>query len=166
MGDTAVAFRLHELQASILTADEEISNLDRKIDAQIKTNASLDNQRDDEHQTLMDKINSNHSDELAADVVLTDHYKDTAAEACISALMKQQDAVLLREKAALKDLVLKYADSHLQSKEKELLTAHADEKVAALTVEEAQYMHHVQLAIIQHKERMGQVQGLQEDISP
>ena len=121
---------------------------------------------DEDHQKLLEKINKNHSDELAADVVLTEHYKDTAAEACISALMKQQDTTLLQEKESLKELVLKYADSHLQNKEKELLAAHADEKAAALTMEEERYMRQIQLAIIQHKERMAQVLGLQGDMSP
>ena len=166
MGDEAVRFRLQELQGLIFSTNDEIANLDKKIEEQIKVNASIQNQHEEDHQALLDKINGNHSDELAADVVLTEHYKDTAAEACISALMKQQDAQLLQEKETLKDMLLKYADSHLQSKEKELLTAHADEKAAALTMEEERYMHSVQLAIIQHKERMAQVQGLQDDLSP
>lgn len=167
MGEDAVAFRLQELQASILSANEELRSLNAKIEYQIKENMSLSNQSDNDHKDILDKINRNHCDELSADVVLTEHYKDDAAEACIHALMKQQDVMLLKEKESLKDLVLKYADSHLQSKEKSLLSALADEKAAALTEEEERYMHRVQLAIIQHKERMARTENsLHDEMSP
>lgn len=160
MGDSALVFRINELHEKISQCDEEILELDTQLE-QRQTQYTLDlSEKEASHKALMDKINTNHADELSADVVLTEHYQDGAAEACIAALMKQQDAVLLKEKEQLKNTLLEYADVHLQSREKSLLEMHANEKTAVMTAEEEDYMHRVQMAIISHKERMSHIDSL------
>lgn len=160
MGDSALVFRINELHEKISQCDEEILELDTQLE-QRQTQYTLDlSEKEASHKALMDKINTNHADELSADIVLTEHYQDGAAEACIAALMKQQDAVLLKEKEQLKNTLLEYADVHLQSREKSLLEMHANEKTAVMTAEEEDYMHRVQMAIISHKERMSHIDSL------
>lgn len=160
MGDSALVFRINELHEKISQCDKEILELDTQLE-QRQTQYTLDlSEKEASHKALMDKINTNHADELSADIVLTEHYQDGAAEACIAALMKQQDAVLLKEKEQLKNTLLEYADVHLQSREKSLLEMHANEQTAAMTAEEEDYMHRVQMAIISHKERMSHIDSL------
>ena len=160
MGDSALVFRINELHEKISQCDEEILELDTQLE-QRQTQYTLDlSEKEASHKALMDKINTNHADELSSDIVLTEHYQDGAAEACIAALMKQQDAVLLKEKEQLKNTLLEYADVHLQSREKSLLEMHANEKTAVMTAEEEDYMHRVQMAIISHKERMSHIDSL------
>ena len=160
MGDSALVFRINELHEKISQCDEDILELDTQLE-QRQTQYTLDlSEKEASHKALMDKINTNHADELSADIVLTEHYQDGAAEACIAALMKQQDAVLLKEKEQLKNTLLEYADVHLQSREKSLLEMHANEQTAAMTAEEEDYMHRVQMAIISHKERMSHIDSL------
>ena len=160
MGDSALVFRINELHEKISQCDEEILELDTQLE-QRQTQYTLDlSEKEASHKALMDKINTNHADELSADIVLTEHYQDGAAEACIAALMKQQDAVLLKEKEQLKNTLLEYADVHLQSREKSVLEMHANEKTAVMTAEEEDYMHRVQMAIISHKERMSHIDSL------
>jgi hypothetical protein len=154
---SAVAFRLNELQAKILKCDEEIKELDVEMERAQAGLAMQLSEKEAANKALIDKINANHADELSADIVLTEHYKDGAAEACIGALMKQQDSVILKDKENLKHVLLEYADSHLQSRENSLLAAHADEKQAKMSEEEEKYMHAVQMALISHKERMSQL---------
>jgi hypothetical protein len=157
MGDSAVTFRINELQEKIRQCDEEILQLDTQME-QSQTQYTMElSEKEASHKALMDKINANHADELSADIVLTEHYQDGAAEACVAALMKQQDAVLLKEKEQLKNTMLEHADVHLQNREKTLLAMHADEKNAAMTAEEEEYMHRVQMAIISHKERLSHI---------
>lgn len=156
----AVAFRINELLTKIKNCDEEIFALDSKME-QLQTRVAKElSEKDANHKALMEKINANHADELSADIVLTEHYQDGAAEACISALMKQQDVALLKEKEELKDILLEYADKHLMDRERLLLEMHANEKSAAMTAEEEEYLRRVQMAIIGHKERMAHIDSL------
>lgn len=158
--NSAVVFRINELQGKIRQCDEDIKALDLKMEqAQTRVATEL-SEKEAAHKALMDKIIVNHADELSADIVLTEHYQDGATEACIAALMKQQDVMLLKEKETLKNTLLEYADMHLQNREKSMLEMHANEKSAVMTAEEEEYMRRVQMSIISHKERMAHVDSV------
>lgn len=53
------------------------------------------------------------AEELEADVILTNHYKDTANSTCVSAMMDQQDEIIVKEHEAYKHSLLVSADSEL-----------------------------------------------------
>jgi len=133
------------LRFELSEVDTQLASLNDIQEASYSEMQQLFDANEAAHEAALATLHGQIAEELEADVILTNHYKDTANAACVSALMDQQDEHIMKEHEEYKLRMLAAADGELARRQRAEEHAHEQRRQRMLAEAEVDFDMHTHI---------------------